>query len=47
VDTPPGDIGIIRSAIMAVSLVLVPVARTGMDLNRMPPISQLRGNVTR
>jgi len=26
IDTPPGDLGIIRSAVMAVDVVLVPVA---------------------
>jgi chromosome partitioning protein len=37
VDTPPGDFGIIRSAILAASIVLVPVSPTGLDLNRIRP----------
>lgn len=41
VDTPPGDLGIIRSAVMAVDLVLVPIAPTGLDLNRMQPTFEL------
>jgi hypothetical protein len=31
VDTPPGDFGIIRSAILACGTVLVPVSPTGLD----------------
>lgn len=41
IDTPPGDLGIIRSAVMAVDVVLVPVAPTGLDLNRMRPTFEL------
>jgi chromosome partitioning protein len=41
IDTPPGDLGIIRSAVMAVDTVLVPVAPTGLDLNRMRPTFEL------
>jgi chromosome partitioning protein len=41
VDTPPGDLGIIRSAVMAVDTVIVPVAPTGLDLNRMRPTFEL------
>jgi chromosome partitioning protein len=41
IDTPPGDLGIIRSSVMAVDLVLVPVAPTGLDLNRMRPTFEL------
>lgn len=37
VDTPPGDLGIIRSAILASAIVLVPVSPTGLDLNRIRP----------
>ncbi|HEY2284784.1 MAG TPA: ParA family protein [Streptosporangiaceae bacterium] len=37
VDTPPGDFGIIRSAILACATVLVPVSPTGLDLNRIRP----------
>lgn len=41
VDTPPGDPGIIRSAIMASSTVLVPVSPTGLDLNRIRPTFEI------
>lgn len=37
VDTPPGDIGIIRSAVQAVPLVIVPVSATGLDIDRLAP----------
>ena len=35
VDAPPGDLGIIRSAILASAIVLVPVSPSGLDLNRI------------
>jgi chromosome partitioning protein len=41
VDTPPGDLGIIRGAVLAVAVVLVPIAPTGLDLNRMRPTFEL------
>jgi chromosome partitioning protein len=41
VDTPPGDLGIIRSSVLAVQTVIVPVAPTGLDLNRMRPTFEL------
>lgn len=41
IDTPPGDVGIIRSAVMAVDLAIVPVSPTGLDLNRMRPTFEL------
>src|SRR5215831_14966389 len=41
IDTPPGDTGVIRSAVMAADLVLVPVAPTGLDLNRIMPTFEL------
>ena len=37
VDTPPGDLGIIRSAVLAVPLVIVPVSTTGLDVDRLRP----------
>jgi chromosome partitioning protein len=37
VDTPPGDLGIIRSAILASEIILVPVSPSGLDLNRIRP----------
>lgn len=41
IDTPPGDTGIIRSAVMAVSTVIVPASPTGLDLNRLMPTFEL------
>lgn len=41
IDTPPGDLGIIRSAVLAVQTAIVPVAPTGLDLNRMRPTFEL------
>jgi chromosome partitioning protein len=37
VDTPPGDTAIIRSAVLAVPLVIVPVSATGLDIDRLAP----------
>lgn len=37
IDGPPGDLAVIRSAILAVSTVIVPVSPTGLDLNRLRP----------
>ena len=45
VDTPPGDLGIIGAAVMAVDTVLVPVAPTGLDLNRMRPTFELLAQI--
>src|SRR5580704_1045089 len=41
VDTPPGDLGIIRSAVMAVDTVLIPASPTGLDVNRLIPTVEL------
>lgn len=41
VDTPPGDTGIIRAAVMAVDTVIVPASPTGLDLNRLMPTFEL------
>jgi len=41
VDTPPADHGIIRSAVMAVDLVIVPASPTGLDVNRIMPTFEL------
>lgn len=37
IDTPPGDQAIIRSAVLSVPLVIVPVSSTGLDINRLEP----------
>src|SRR5262249_22729801 len=41
IDTPPGDVAIIKSAVMAADLVLVPASPTGLDLNRLMPTVEL------
>lgn len=45
VDTPPGDTGIIRSAVMAVDTAIVPAAPTGLDLNRLMPTFELLAEI--
>ena len=45
VDTPPGDLGIIRSAILACAIVLVPVSPTGLDLNRIAPTFEVLAEI--
>jgi len=37
IDTPPGDMAIIRSAVLAVPLVIVPVSTTGLDIAQLRP----------
>jgi chromosome partitioning protein len=44
-DTPPGDFGIIRSAILASGIVLVPVSPTGLDLNRIRPTFEILAEI--
>jgi chromosome partitioning protein len=45
VDTPPGDFGIIRSAILACATVLIPVSPTGLDLNRIQPTFEVLAEI--
>lgn len=45
VDTPPGDLAVIRSAVMAVDVVLVPVSPTGLDVNRIMPTVELLAEI--
>jgi chromosome partitioning protein len=45
IDTPPGDTGIIRSAVMAAGVVIVPASPTGLDLNRLMPTTELLAEV--
>ena len=45
VDAPPGDLGIIRSAILASAIVLVPVSPTGLDLNRISPTFEILAEI--
>lgn len=45
IDTGPGDLGIIRSAILAVPLVVIPVSASGLDIDRLAPTWQLLAEV--
>lgn len=45
IDTPPGNVPIIKSAVLAVDLALVPVAPTGLDVNRLRPTWDLLAEV--
>jgi chromosome partitioning protein len=45
IDTPPGDPGIIRSAILASGIILVPVSPTGLDLNRIKPTFEVLAEI--
>lgn len=41
IDTPPGHEAIVRSALLAVDEVVIPVARSFMDINRLRPTVEL------
>jgi chromosome partitioning protein len=41
IDTPPGDTAIIRAAVMATDVAIVPASPTGLDLNRLMPTFEL------
>ena len=41
IDTPPGELGIIRGAVMSADIAVVPVAPTGLDVNRVRPTFEL------
>jgi chromosome partitioning protein len=45
IDTPPGDLGVIGSAVMAAELVIVPVSPTGLDIDRMRPTWKLLADI--
>jgi len=45
IDTPPGDEGVVGSAVMAADVVVVPVAPTGLDLNRIMPTFDLLARI--
>jgi chromosome partitioning protein len=44
-DTPPGDLGVIRSAILASAIILVPVSPSGLDLNRIKPTFEVLAEI--
>jgi chromosome partitioning protein len=45
IDTPPGNVPIIKSACLAADTVIVPVAPTGLDVNRLRPTWELLAEV--
>ena len=45
IDTGPADGAIIRSAVMAADLVIVPASPTGLDVNRLMPTVELLAEV--
>ncbi len=45
IDTPPGDAAIVRSALMAVEEVVIPMPPSLMDLNRLQPTIELMAEV--
>lgn len=45
IDTPPGNVPIIKSAVLAAEVVVVPVAPTGLDVNRLRPTWDLLAEV--
>jgi len=45
IDTPPGNVPVIKSAVLAAEVVVVPVAPTGLDVNRLRPTWDLLAEV--
>ena len=45
IDTPPGDAGIVRSALLAADLALLPIPPSLMDLDRLMPTLELLSEV--
>jgi chromosome partitioning protein len=45
IDTPPADNSIIRAAVMAADVVIVPASPTGLDVNRIMPTIDLLAEV--
>ena len=45
IDAPPGELGIIRAAVMAADVVIVPVSQTGLDLDRIRPTFELLADI--
>ncbi len=45
IDTGPADAAIIRSAVMAAEVVIVPASPTGLDVNRLMPTVELLAEV--
>ena len=41
IDCPPGDVGIVKSAVLAAELVLIPLAPATIDLDRLRPTLEL------
>ncbi len=47
IDTPPGHVDVVRSALLASDLVLLTMPPTAMDLNRLHPTLELLADVER
>jgi chromosome partitioning protein len=45
IDTPPGRLDIVRSAVMAADVVLVPCAPSGVDVNRLAPTFEMLAEI--
>jgi chromosome partitioning protein len=45
IDTPPAELAIIRSAVLAAELVIVPASPTGLDVNRIMPTIDLLAEI--
>lgn len=45
IDTPPGDVGIVRSALLACEKALIPIGPSLMDLDRLRPTLELLAEV--
>jgi chromosome partitioning protein len=45
IDTPPGNVPVIKSAVLAADTVVVPVAPTGLDVNRLRPTWDLLAEI--
>jgi chromosome partitioning protein len=45
IDTPPGNIAIVKSAVMAAEVVLVPCAPSGVEVNRLAPTFEMLAEI--
>jgi len=45
VDTPPGDLGVVRSAALVAEIVLIPIPPSLMDMDRLRPTLELLAEV--
>jgi chromosome partitioning protein len=45
IDTPPGNLAIVKSAVMAADVVLVPCAPSGVEVNRLAPTFEMLAEI--